>query len=35
MKQDVLLLGSIPFDTPEEVFRTFCKPLAGSLKTMP
>ena len=35
MKQDVLLVGSIPFDTPEEVFREFGKPLGGALKTMP
>ena len=35
MKQDVLLVGSIPLDTPEAVFREFGKPLGGALKTMP
>ena len=35
MKQDVLLVGSIPLDTPEEVFREFGKPLGAALKTMP
>ena len=35
MKQDILLVGSIPLDTPEEVFREFGKPLGASLKTMP
>ena len=35
MKQDVLLVGSIPLDTPEEVFREFGKPLGSALKTMP
>ena len=33
--QDVLLVGSIPLDTPEEVFREFGKPLGAALKTMP
>jgi hypothetical protein len=33
--QDVLLVGSIPLDTPEEVFRAFGGPLGPSLKTMP
>ena len=35
MQQDVLLVGSIPLDTPEEVFRDFGGPLGPSLKTMP
>jgi hypothetical protein len=35
MKQDVLLVGSIPLDTPEQVFRDFGQPLGGALKTMP
>jgi hypothetical protein len=35
MRQDVLLVGSIPLDTPEQVFRDFGKPLGASLKTMP
>ena len=35
MKQDVLLVGSIPLDTPEQVFRDFGKPLGAALKTMP
>jgi hypothetical protein len=35
MKQDVLLVGSVPFDTPEQVFRDFGKPLGAALKTMP
>jgi hypothetical protein len=35
MQQDVLLVGSIPLDTPEEVFRDFGKPLGAALKTMP
>jgi hypothetical protein len=35
MQQDVLLVGSIPLDTPEEVFRDFGKPLGSALKTMP
>ena len=33
--QDILLVGSIPLDTAEQVFRDFGKPLAGALKTMP
>ena len=35
MQQDVLLVGSIPLDTPEQVFREFGKPLGAALKTMP
>ena len=35
MQQDVLLVGSIPLDTPEDVFREFGKPLGSALKTMP
>jgi hypothetical protein len=35
MKQDLLLVGSIPLDTPEQVFRDFGKPLGAALKTMP
>jgi len=35
MKQDVLLVGSIPLDTPEQVFRDFGRPLGDALKTMP
>src|SRR5690242_4105696 len=35
MRQDVLLVGSIPFDTAEQVFREFGKPLGAALKTMP
>ena len=35
MSQDVLLVGSIPFDTAEQVFREFGKPLGAALKTMP
>jgi hypothetical protein len=35
MQQDVLLVGSVPLDTPEEVFRTFGGPLGPALKTMP
>lgn len=35
MSARVLLVGSIPFDTPEQVFRGFGKPLAGSLQAMP
>ncbi|MCX7310872.1 MAG: hypothetical protein WCG92_10195 [Hyphomicrobiales bacterium] len=35
MQQDVLLVGSIPLDTPEQVFRDFGKPLGAALKTMP
>jgi hypothetical protein len=35
MPTDVLLVGSIPRDTPEQVFREFGAPLAASLKAMP
>ena len=35
MSQDVLLVGSIPFDTAEQVFREFGKPLGATLKAMP
>jgi hypothetical protein len=35
VSQDVLLVGSIPFDTAEQVFREFGKPLGAALKTMP
>lgn len=35
MQQNLLLVGSIPYDTPEQVFRNFGKPLGPSLKTMP
>ncbi len=35
MSHDVLLVGSIPFDTPEVVFRNFGKPLGSALKAMP
>ena len=35
MQQDVLLVGSIPLDTPEQVFREFGGPLGSALKTMP
>jgi len=35
MQQDVLLVGSIPLDTPEQVFREFGGPLGLALKTMP
>lgn len=35
MQKDVLLVGSIPFDTPEEVFREFGTPLGSALKAMP
>jgi hypothetical protein len=35
MKQDVLLVGSIPLDTAEQVFRDFGQPLGAALKTMP
>jgi len=30
MQQDVLLVGSIPLDTPEDVFREFGGPLGPS-----
>jgi hypothetical protein len=35
VSQDVLLVGSIPLDTPEQVFREFGGPLGSALKTMP
>jgi hypothetical protein len=35
MSSDVLLVGSIPLDTVEQVFREFGRPLAAALKTMP
>ena len=35
MAQDVLLVGSIPLDTVEEVFRSFGATLGGALKAMP
>ena len=35
MQQDVLLVGSIPLDTAEQVFRDFGHPLGGALRTMP
>jgi hypothetical protein len=35
MSADVLLVGSIPLDTAEQVFRDFGKPLAASLRSMP
>jgi hypothetical protein len=35
MKQNLLLVGSIPYDTPEQVFRNFGTPLGPSLRTMP
>jgi hypothetical protein len=35
MNADVLLVGSIPLDTAEQVFRDFGKPLAASLHSMP
>jgi hypothetical protein len=35
MQQDVLLVGSIPLDSVEEVFREFGAPLGPSLKTLP
>jgi hypothetical protein len=35
MSQDVLLVGSIPFDTAEQVFRDFGRPLGPALKTVP
>jgi hypothetical protein len=35
MQQDVLLVGSIPLDTAEKVFRDFGGPLGLALKTMP
>ena len=35
MSDDVLLVGSIPLDTAEEVFRSFGATLGPSLKAMP
>ena len=35
MAKDVLLVGSVPFDSVEEVFRSFGKPLGDALVTMP
>ncbi len=35
MGQDLLLVGSIPLDTVEDVFRTFGGPLGPALTTMP
>ena len=35
MSTDALLVGSIPLDTVEQVFRDFGGPLGASLKTMP
>ena len=35
MDGDVLLVGSIPLDTADDVFRSFGGPLGSSLKTMP
>jgi len=35
MGQDLLLVGSIPLDSAEEVFRSFGETLGPSLKTMP
>ena len=35
MQQNLLLVGSIPYDTPEQVFRNFGTPLGPSLRTMP
>ena len=35
MGQDLLLVGSIPLDTVEDVFRTFGGPLGPALATMP
>ncbi|HWL31825.1 MAG TPA: hypothetical protein VNQ50_06800 [Xanthobacteraceae bacterium] len=35
MAEDLLLVGSIPLDTPEEVFETFGKPLGQYLFAMP
>ena len=35
MSSDVLLVGSIPLDTAEQVFRDFGHPLGGALRTMP
>jgi len=35
MSRDALLVGSIPLDTAEEVFRLFGTPLGPSLKAMP
>ena len=35
MSGELLLVGSIPLDTPEDVFRTFGKPLGKYLFAMP
>jgi hypothetical protein len=35
VSRDILLVGSIPLDTTEEVFRTFGGPLGHALKSMP
>ena len=35
MQQPLLLVGSIPLDTPEEVFQSFGKTLGPSLQAMP
>jgi hypothetical protein len=35
LSHNVLLVGSIPLDTPEVVFRSFGKPLGSALKAMP
>lgn len=35
MSGELLLVGSIPLDTPEDVFRTFGKPLGKHLFAMP
>ncbi len=35
MSADLLLVGSIPYDTPEEVFARFGKPLGAHLAAMP
>ena len=35
MQQHVLLVGSIPLDTPEQVFRDFGRPLGSALEAMP
>ena len=35
MSSHVLLVGSIPLDTVEQVFREFGRPLGSALKAMP
>jgi hypothetical protein len=35
MSSDTLLVGSIPLDTAEQVFRDFGRPLGAALRTMP